>query len=39
MGVRKTLTPRRVRQFIQQAKDGGKTWSVWFDGAYVRRMD
>jgi hypothetical protein len=25
-----------VRQFIEQSKDEGTTWYVWFDGRYVR---
>jgi Tetratricopeptide repeat len=36
---RMTFTPRAdgsVRQFIEESSDGGKTWSVWFDGNYVR---
>ncbi len=31
------LGPDRVRQFWEQSTDGGKTWSVAFDGMYVRR--
>ncbi|WP_051304345.1 hypothetical protein [Calidithermus chliarophilus] len=27
----------RVRQFSEQSRDGGKTWSPGFDGLYVRR--
>jgi hypothetical protein len=27
----------RVRQFWEQSRDGGKTWSVVFDGEYRRR--
>jgi len=37
---RMTFTPLpngRVRQLIEQSKDGGKTWSVYFDGVYVRK--
>lgn len=37
---RMTVTPLedgRVRQLIEQSKDGGTTWSVGFDGTYVRR--
>jgi hypothetical protein len=36
---RMTFTPVEgdVRQFIEESWDGGKTWSVWFDGLYVRR--
>jgi hypothetical protein len=35
-----TWTPQadgRVRQFWQQSTDGGKTWSISFDGMYVRK--
>lgn len=31
------LDDGRVRQLIQQTADGGKTWSVVFDGIYTRR--
>jgi Tetratricopeptide repeat len=31
------LEDGRVRQFIQQTADGGKTWSVVFDGIYTPR--
>lgn len=37
---RMDFTPQkdgRVRQFVQQSKDEGKTWYTWFDGMYVRR--
>jgi tetratricopeptide (TPR) repeat protein len=37
---RMTFTPRpdgSVKQFIEQSKDGGASWSVWFDGIYVRK--
>jgi hypothetical protein len=27
----------RVRQFWESSRDGGKTWTVAFDGTYVRR--
>jgi hypothetical protein len=36
---RMTFTPNpdgSVRQFIEQSKDNGKTWYVWFDGLYTR---
>jgi Tetratricopeptide repeat len=36
---RMTFTPREngsVRQFIEQSRDGGKTWYVWFDGLYEK---
>ena len=35
---RMTFTPQEnghVRQFIEQSKDDGATWSTWFDGLYV----
>ena len=35
---RMTFTPRddgSVRQFLEESTDGGKTWSVWFDGRYL----
>jgi hypothetical protein len=31
------LSPDKVRQFWQQSDDDGKTWTVAFDGTYVRR--
>lgn len=37
---RMSFTPRAdgsVRQFIEQSRDGGETWYVWFDGIYVRQ--
>jgi len=37
---RMQFTPRgkdEVRQFIEQSTDGGKTFSVWFDGIYKRK--
>ena len=37
---RMTFTPQEdgsVRQFIEQSRDGGDSWYVWFDGRYVRR--
>jgi hypothetical protein len=39
---RMAFTPQpdgSVRQFIEQSKDGGESWYVWFDGTYVRRTD
>lgn len=36
---RMTFTPGSdgsVRQFLEESTDGGETWSVWFDGRYVR---
>jgi Tetratricopeptide repeat len=38
-GFRMTFTPRKdgsVRQFIEQSRDGGTTWYVWFDGLYEK---
>lgn len=29
--------PDQVRQLWQQSRDGGKTWSVAFDGLYLRK--
>lgn len=31
------LSPDRVRQFWEQSTDSGKTWTVSFDGLYVRK--
>lgn len=31
------LSPERVRQFWEQSTDGGKTWTVAFDGMYIRK--
>ncbi len=31
------LPDGHVRQFIEESEDGGKTWSVWFDGNYAPR--
>ena len=31
------LGPDRVRQLWESSSDGGKTWTVAFDGTYVRR--
>ncbi len=28
---------RSVRQYIRQSTDGGETWTVYFDGKYVKR--
>jgi hypothetical protein len=39
---RMTLTPLadgRVRQLIERSADAGETWTVWFDGTYVRRPE
>lgn len=33
------LTDGRVRQHLEQSRDGGKTWYTWFDGYYVRKSD
>jgi len=38
--LRGTWTPlpdSRVRQLFEESADGGKTWSLWFDGYYTRR--
>ncbi len=37
---RGTWTPQpdgTVRQLLEQSRDGGQTWYVWFDGKYVRK--
>ncbi|MBO6575289.1 MAG: hypothetical protein JJ896_07740 [Rhodothermales bacterium] len=37
--MRMSFTPMddgRVRQFIEESRDEGQTWSVWFDGYYAR---
>jgi tetratricopeptide (TPR) repeat protein len=37
---RATWTPLpdgRVRQFLEESTDGGKTWNIWFDGYYKRK--
>lgn len=31
------LGPDRLRQFWEQSSDGGKTWTVAFDGTYIRK--
>ena len=31
------LEDGKVHQYLEQSKDEGKTWYVWFDGTYVRR--
>lgn len=31
------LSPERVRQFWEQSTDNGKTWTVAFDGTYIRK--
>ena len=39
-GFRMTFTPSgsdRVVQHVEQSKDKGKTWYVWFHGTYTRR--
>lgn len=36
--LRMSFTPQnegKVRQFIEESWDGGKSWAVWFDGLYV----
>ena len=37
--MRMTFTPLedgRVRQFIEESRDEGATWNVWFDGYYAK---
>lgn len=31
------LSTERVRQFWEQSTDGGKTWTIAFDGIYIRK--
>lgn len=31
------ISAERVRQFWEQSADGGKTWTVVFDGTYIRK--
>lgn len=31
------LSQERVRQFWEQSTDGGKTWTIAFDGMYIRK--
>lgn len=33
------LADGRVRQFLEQSKDNGKTWVPWFDGYYQRKPE
>jgi hypothetical protein len=33
------LADGRVRQLFEESTDGGKTWSLWFDGYYTRRAN
>lgn len=35
--VLEPLANGNVHHLIEQSKDGGKTWSVYFDGTYVRK--
>ncbi len=37
-GVWTPLEDGSVRQRFEQSNDGGKTWTVWFDGRYVRKQ-
>ena len=40
--MRMSFTPLddgRVRQFIEESRDGGATWATWFDGYYTRTDD
>jgi hypothetical protein len=32
------LEDGKVRQFIEQSRDGGETWYVWFDGTYTKKQ-
>ena len=32
------LPDGRVRQLFEESDDGGKTWKLWFDGHYTRRL-
>ncbi len=36
-GTWSKLPDGRVRQFFEESADGGKSWTVWFDGYYTRR--
>lgn len=31
------LPDGRVRQLFEESADGGRTWTIWFDGYYTRR--
>lgn len=38
--MKMTFTPLedgRVRQYIEESKDDGATWNVWFDGYYSKQ--
>lgn len=35
-GLWTPLPDGRVRQFLEESKDGGKTWEPWFEGFYSR---
>ncbi len=40
--MKMSFTPQddgSVRQYIEQSTDDGETWTVWFDGKYVRRAE
>jgi hypothetical protein len=36
-GTWTALPDGRVRQLFEESEDGGKTWTLWFDGYYARR--
>jgi len=36
-GTWTSLPDGRVRQLFEESADGGKSWTVWFDGYYTRR--
>lgn len=36
-GVWTPLPDGRVRQLLEESKDGGKSWAQWFDGYYGRK--
>jgi hypothetical protein len=36
-GTWTALPDGRVRQLFEESEDGGKTWTIWFDGYYTRR--
>ncbi len=38
-GLWSPLPDGRVRQYFEQADDGGSTWTPWFEGFYSRRSD
>lgn len=38
-GTWEPLPDGRVRQHLEQSRDGGETWYTWFDGFYVKRKE